>query len=120
MVVNSAPSRSRVWAKARRAARTGAGSGACLSPTDPTATVAKPWTKPGSSASSGMCRVAGVVLTATSGYVSGTHESRRAYFTHQLPSAQRVLLGHLACCSGVQRATEQTGGPAHALAGVAC
>src|SRR5947207_4355446 len=63
MAVRSAPSRPRTAANAWRDSRTAARSVACFSPTEPSATVEKPWTRPGSSASSGTCSAAGVVLT---------------------------------------------------------
>src|SRR5690348_13061389 len=63
MVVSSAPSRPSTAAKAWRDSSTASRSVACFRPTEPSATVEKPWTKPRASASSGMCRAAGVVLT---------------------------------------------------------
>src|SRR5258708_787843 len=64
MVVSSAPSRPGAVAKVCRDASTGAGSGACFKPTEPIARVEKPCTRPGSSASSGTCSAAGVVVMA--------------------------------------------------------
>src|SRR5438477_2607142 len=63
MAVSSAPSRPSTAANAWRDSRIAARSVACFSPTEPSATVEKPCTRPGSSASSGTCSAAGVVLT---------------------------------------------------------
>src|SRR5258708_11922292 len=63
-----------VWSRARpsqstresvrRNAIAGAGSEACFKPPEPIARVEKPCTRPGSSASSGTCSAAGVVVMA--------------------------------------------------------
>src|SRR5579864_5529576 len=63
IVVSATPSSPKAPAKACRDCSTASRSAAFFKPTEPSATVENPCTRPGSSASSGTWRAAGVVLT---------------------------------------------------------